>query len=453
MSEKNLFKNFQNVSTEEWLLQIEKDLKGKDFNSLLKKSKEGISIKPVYHQEAIPKSQGLRKERQWKIVQEMLVMDNKQANKEALIHLNKGATSLLFYLACPIDLETLLNQIQIQHISIHFVTEGNGMQVLNALKVLAQKRGLEEEEIAGSINIDCLENLSRTGNWFQSQEKDFEELKTLNQSTLRNLKSICVNANLFSHAGASQAQELGLALAMAYENIVQLELKESSSFWFNFGIGSDFFGEISKLRAFRRLWDQLQTELNLKPHQANIYAETSLRNKTILDAHNNLIRSTTEAMAAIIGGCDEFSVKPFNVAFDEPNDFSERISKNQQSILQHESHLEAVNDIAKGSHFIESYTEELAEKAWEFFKEIEKRGGYLEALKTNWIQDQVEAVADTEQEKFNKNEKILIGANKHRNKEDEIQEKIRFGLFYKEAKGEKTVRPLKVKRLSEELEK
>lgn len=453
MSDKNLFKDFQNVGTEEWLLQIEKDLKGKDFNSLLKKSKEGITIKPVYHQEGFPMQQDFRVHRQWKIVQEILVMDNKQANKEALVHLNKGATSLLFYLASPLDLETLLDQIQIQYISIHFVSEGKGTNILNALKELAEKRELNLEEISGSINIDCLENLSRTGNWFDSQENDFKELKSLNQNPFSNLKTVCVNANLFSHAGASHAQELGLALAMAYENMVNLDLKEGSPFWFNFGIGSNFFGEISKLRAFRRLWSQLQNELNLKPQKAIVYAESSLRNKTILDAHNNLIRSTTEAMAAIIGGCDEFSIKPFNVAFDEPNDFSERISKNQQSILQHESHFEAVYDMAKGSHFIESYTEELAQKGWDFFKEIEKKGGFLQALKSNWIQDKVEAVAQLEQEKFDSNEKILIGANKHRNMDENVQEKIRFGLFYKEPKGEKAVRPLKVKRLSEELEK
>lgn len=453
MSEKNLFNDFQNVGTEDWLLQIEKDLKGKEFNTLLKASKEGITIKPVYHQEAIPKTQGFRKHLQWNIVQEILVMDNKVANKEALVHLNKGATSLLFYLGGPLDLKSLLDQIQLQFISVHFVCDGNGIEVLNALKKLALERGLKEEEISGSINIDCLENLTRTGSWFQSEENDFKELKGLVPTSFPNLKTVCVNANLFSRAGASHAQELGLALSMAYENMVQLDLKNSSSFWFNFGVASDFFGEISKLRAFRRLWSQMQTELGLKNQAAHIYAENSLRNKTILDAHNNLIRSTTEAMAAIVGGCDEFSVKPFNVAFGEPNDFSERISKNQQSILQHESHFEAVSDMAKGSHFIESYTESLAEKGWEFFKDIEKNGGYLKALKSNWIQDQVESVADMEQKKFDANEKILIGANKHRNKAENIQDKNSHGLFYTEAKGNKIVRPLKVKRLSEELEK
>lgn len=453
MSDKNLFKDFQNVKTEDWLLQIEKDLKGKDFSKLLKETKDGITIKPVYHEEGIAKSQGFREQSQWNIVQEILVMDNEQANKEALVHLNKGATSLLFYLACPLDLTVLLDQIQLQYISVHFIGEGNGTEILADLTKLANKRGLKENEIKGSINIDCLENLCRTGNWFHSQEKDFKELKSISENGFTYLKTICVNANLFSHAGASHAQELGLALAMAYENILQLELKSSAGFWFNFGIASDFFGEISKLRAFRRLWSQLQNELGFETNSAHIYAESSLRNKTILDAHNNLIRSTSEAMSAIIGGCDELSIKPFNVAFDEPNDFSERISKNQQSILQHESHFEAVSDMAKGSHFIESYTEELAEKGWEFFKKIEKEGGFLKALKSNWIQDKVEEVAALEQEKFDANEKILIGANKHRNKVENVQDKIQQGLFYKEPKGDKTVKPLKVKRLSEELEK
>ncbi len=453
MPEQNLFNEFQNVSTEDWLLQIEKDLKGKDFKNLLSISKDGITVKPIYHQESTPKAQDFKQNAEWKIVQEILVMDNKEANKQALIHLNKGASSLLFYLAAPLDLDQLLDNIQIQFINVHFVTEGKGLELLKALENLASKRGINAEELNGSINIDCLENLSRTGNWFKSEMEDFSELQGLQKSKFPNIKTLCVNANLFSNAGANHVQELGFTLAIAYEYIQHLKLSNGSGFWFNFGIGSDFFAEISKLRAFRRLWSQLQEELSLDPHPAHIYTENSSRNKTILDAHNNLIRTTTEAMAAVIGGCDELSIKGYNMAYSEANEFSERIAKNQQSILEHESHFSAVNDIAKGSHYIESYTEDLANKAWEYFKLIESQGGYLAALKSGWLQSQIEEVSKQEQQQFDDQNKILIGANKHQNKTEDIKDKIDTGLFYKEASSEKIVEPVKVKRLSEELEK
>src|SRR5690606_30820175 len=107
----------------------------------------------------------------------------------------------------------------------------------------------------------------------------------------------------------------------------------------------------SKLRAFRRLWSHLLQTLSLPQSEAYIYAETALRNKTVTDAHNNIIRTSSEAMAASIGGCDAFSAKGFDITYSEPTAFGERIAKNQQSILQYESHLNKVEDIAKGSYF------------------------------------------------------------------------------------------------------
>ncbi len=452
MANTNLFEGFSPTTPDEWKAQIEKDLRGKSFDTLLSPTLDGITIEPFYHRAQTEVSgQPFKAMAKWDIVQELLVEDAKAANKLALDHLNRGATSLLFYCNADVDLNQLLDGIKIEYIRTNFVVEGDALALAKIFKKLISARGLKEIEIAGSVNIDCLESIARTGNWLDSESNDFERVKKLNEALPENIKGLCINANLFANAGASLSQQLGISLSMMYEYIHRLELKSTHNFWINFAIGSDYFGEIAKLRAFRRLFTQLSQELSLPQEEAFIYAETALRNKTILDAYNNMIRTTSESMAAAIGGANEISVKGFNHTFKEPDFFGERVAKNQQSILEHESHVNAVNDISKGSYFIETLTEELAEKGWAFFKEIEKHGGYVAAMKNGWLQEQVELLAEAEQKTFDAQETVLIGANKHAKKDENLKEIIEYGMFA--AKDRETeIKRIVPRRLSEKLE-
>ncbi len=350
------------------------------------------------------------------------------------------------------DLETLLDGIQIEYIRTNFVVEGDVLLLVKNLKNLISKGGLKEVEIAGSVNIDCLESIARTGDWLENEEADFKRVESLVSSLPENIRGLCINANLFGNAGATPTQQLGIALSMVYEYIHRFELKSTQPFWVNFAIGSDYFGEIAKLRAWRRLWAQLHSELGLNHTEAFIYAETGLRNKTIMDAYNNMIRSTSESMAAAIGGANEISVKGFNHTFRDPDFFGERIAKNQQSILEHESHLNEVSDISKGSYFIESLTEEMANKGWEFFKEIESKGGYVACMESGWLQGQVKASAEAEQKLFDEKQKVLIGANKHAKADENLKELIDQGMFAATEK-ETRIKRVVVKRLAEGLEK
>ena len=430
MPEENLLKDFSPSSFEEWKHQIEKDLKGKEYETLRSHTAEGLVIEPAYHrQNSEINPQPFKAMAKWDVVQEMFVEDAKTTNKQALDHLNRGATSLLFYLYGDADLNTLLEGIQIEYIRTNFVVEGDVMLLTQNLKQLIASRGLREIEIAGSINIDCLESIARTGQWLENEDADFKRVKNLVEVLPQNIRGLCINANLFGNAGATTTQQLGIALSMVYEYIHRLELKSTQAFWVNFAIGSDYFGEIAKLRAWRRLWSQLHTELVLEETEAFIYAETGLRNKTIMDAYNNMIRTTSEGMAAAIGGANEISVKGFNQTFKEPDFFGERIAKNQQSILEHESHLREVSDISRGSYFIESLTEEMASLGWEFFKAIESHGGYVEAMKSGWLQEQIEISAQAEQNAFDEKQKVLIGANKHAKADENLQAIIEYGMF------------------------
>ena len=448
------FEDFAPISKAEWQAKIEKDLKGQSLASLQRVTRDGIIINPVYFAEdSNPQEQPLKEHPKWDAVQEILVEDVRKANALALDHLNRGATSLLFYLQGDEDLQVLLKDVQIQYICLNLVTAKNPQGLARQLNNLIAERGLEEVEIEGSLNFDPLENLARTGNWFQSETEDFQNLRETAELLQQGLKGICVNANLFANAGATEAQQLGIALAMSYEYIHHLKVANTRGFWLNLAIGSDYFTEIAKLRALRRLWSQLQEELGFPRLELRLYAETTLRNKTIFDRHNNMIRTTAEAMAAVIGGANEVSVKGFNHTFEEPTFFGERIAKNQQSILQHESHFHKVRDMAQGAYFLEALTEEMAAKGWDFFKAIEAQGGYLAALQKGWLQKQIEDKAQEEQAAFDAGEKVLIGANKYQKKAEDLSAFSQAPLFSKSPKKPTEVKPIVPVRLSEKIEK
>ncbi len=453
MAESNLFSEFPSHSESDWQAKIEKDLKGKAFSDLLKTDANGNTIRPIYTAESLDlKDQPLKEHPKWDIVHEICVSDEKSANAEALNFLNRGATSLIFYLQGQENLGLLLKDIEIQYICLNLVLEKGLEEISQQLVDLIKDRGLEEAELEGSINFDPLENLLRQGNWFQSQEEDFSQLKSLQARKFAGLRSICLNVNHAENAGANHAQQLGLALAMAYEYIHQLDLKTSRGFWVNFAIGSDYFAEISKIRAFRRIWQQMQKELGMESTEVRIYAETSQRNKTKFDRYNNLIRSTAEAMAAVIGGATEVNVKEFDLNYQEPEFFSKRLALNQLSILQHESYFHQVRDMGRGAYFIESLTESLAQKAWDFFKEIEAQGGYLESLKNGFVQKAISAQAEKQQAAFDKGDLILVGANKYFNTQEQGNFIANSASSESDKKSSTWTEALPARRLSEQLE-
>lgn len=449
-----LFEDFPTKTLAEWQAKIEKDLKGKPLSSLHHTDADGNLIEPAYKGEnTTQNAQPFKAMAKWDTVQELFVEDAKTANKEALDHLNRGATSLLFYLYGDCDLELLLKDIQLQYIRTNFVVEGDALGLANRFLQLIKNRGLNPAEIAGSINIDVLESLARTGNWLTNEADDFQRVEKLHKTLPSSIRSLCINANLAANAGASPAQQLGITLSMVYEYIHRLQLNNTNVFWVNLAIGADYFGEIAKLRAFRRLWSNLHSELNLNETEAFLYCETGMRNKTILDRYNNMVRSTAEAMAAVIGGANEISIKGFNHTYAAPDSFGERIAKNQLSLLEHESHLNVVRDMAQGAYFIETLTEALAEKGWGFFKAIEAKGGYVESLKSGWLQTQIETSAAEEQAAFDAKQKVLIGANKHAKTDEQLQDIIQHGMFSHQSDKKTTVKRLVPKRLSEALEK
>lgn len=221
-------------------------------------------------------------------------------------------------------------------------------------------------------------------------------------------RQIGVDASLHQNAGASVIQQLAFALAKSKELTEKFGSEILEKLVFRFAIGSNYFFEIAKIRAFKYLFNQLSKEFDkdLIPY---IFAETSFRNKAKNDADNNLIRSTLELASAMIGGAD--AVYSNDYKFDNPSELSKEISFKQQIVLAYESIINVFEDASSGSYFVEDITQQFAEKSWKLFLEIEEEGGYLESLKSGEIQKMIFEQAVKEQSWLEEGKIKLIGVN------------------------------------------
>ncbi|MFL5753518.1 MAG: methylmalonyl-CoA mutase family protein, partial [Bacteroidia bacterium] len=357
-----LFEEFPAITSQQWKEQLAKDLKGTDFNALIRETNCGFKINPFYTSEDLKqKKSPVFSHHEWDICSEIIADNAKEANRIALNELNGGATALLFYLYPGLELRTLLEGIFIEHIAVHFVFDFPAHVFFRDLNALLEERKLQASQLKGSVNIDPIENLIRTGNWKKEENADLDELIGLSYP----LRTVCINATCYQNAGVTVAMELACALAHANEYISLSASKTGKlsdflqKFQFNLAIGSDFFTELAKLRALRKLWNLLLEQYNAQG-EVFIHCETTQVDKTSLDPYNNMLRTSTEAMSAILGGCNSLSVRPFDNTFKNANEFSSRIARNQQLILKEESYLDKVADAGAGSYYIENLTDLLA---------------------------------------------------------------------------------------------
>lgn len=221
-------------------------------------------------------------------------------------------------------------------------------------------------------------------------------------------RQICINVSLHQNAGSSIIQQLAFALAKSKELVENFGSEILEKLVFRFAIGSNYFFEIAKIRAFKYLFNQLSKEFDkdLIPY---IFAETSFRNKAKNDADNNLIRSTLELASAMIGGAD--AVFSNNYQLENQTELSKEISFKQQIVLAYESIINVFEDATSGSYFVEDITKQFAEKSWQLFLEIEEKGGYIELLKSGEIQKIIFKQAMKEQDWVEEGKIKIIGVN------------------------------------------
>lgn len=440
-----LFSDFSPVSTEQWMEKVTADLKGADFEKkLVWKTNEGFKVKPFYRKEDLeglkttdalpgefPYLRGNKKDNnEWLVRQEIRVDDVKEANAKALDILNKGVDSLSFHVKAKelnaAYLETLLDGICAECVELNFSTcQGHVVELANLLVEYFQKKGYDLNKLQGSINFDYLNKMVAKG---KEKGSLVDTAKALIAATaaLPEYRVINVNALTLNNAGAYIYQELGYALAWGNEYMNQLTeagvpaATVAKKIKFNFGISSNYFLEIAKFRAGRMLWADIVNSYLAEGDckcaaQMKVHAETSSFNLTIFDSYVNLLRTQTEAMSAALAGVDSMTVVPFDKAYETPNDFSERLARNQQLLLKEESHFDKVIDPAAGSYYIENLTVSIAKQAWDLFLAVEDEGGFYAAVKAGKVQEAVNASNKARHEAVAKRKEILLGTNQYPN--------------------------------------
>ena len=449
-----LFSEFAPVSTEEWMAKITADLKGVPFEKkLVWKTGEGFNVNPFYRAEDIeglktteslpgefPYVRGTKKDNDWKVRQNIEVCCFKGANEKALDLLTKGVTSLGFIIkgdeVNEENIATLLEGICPASVELNFNTcNCKAEKLIGILADYFKGKGVDAEKCYGSVNYDAFKKPLVKGKENREWVEGAAAVLKAGQA-LPNYRVLAVNAFLFNNAGAYISQELGYALAWGNELMAKLTEagftadEVAKKIKFNFGISSNYFMEIAKFRAARWLWAEIVAAY--KPAcecacKMVAHAQTSEWNMTVYDAHVNLLRSQTEAMSAALAGVDSITVRPFDKIYQTPDDFSERIARNQQLLLKEECHLDKVVDPSAGSYYVEVLTNSLADVAWKLFLEVEEKGGFSVAVNAGEIQNAVNASNVARKKAVATRREILLGSNQYPNftevAADKIQEK------------------------------
>ncbi len=446
-----MFEDFNKANTREWKEKIIQDLKGASYeDQLIWTSPEKIKVQPFYNSDNTSDIQStVFQNADWDICEEFMVENEVTSNKAILNALNGGANSILLYLSEGVNLELLLKDVLLDCIQVHFVLAGNPVNILEQYLQLAKEKGCNHNSLNGTIHYDIFENLARTGNWFTNESADTEVLASLLEICPTNIRCICIDTPLFQNAGANMTQQLAISLSIANEYIQKFGTDTINKMAFFTAVGSNYFFEIAKIRALRSLWKFIGESYQIKESNIWIHAENSLRNKSIFDPYVNMLRTGSEVMSAVLGGADSFSNRSFDAAYKSSEDFGNRIARNQQSLLKGESYLDKVSDPAAGAYYIESLTEELADKAFELFKEIESKGGFLACLQSGFIQDLIAEAAREEQNAFDTNEKSVLGTNLYPNLEERMVDEVEFTSPFCIASKETVIQPILAKRLSE----
>ena len=465
MEKEKLFRDFPPISTDAWKEKIMQDLKGADYDKkLVWKTDEGFDVQPFYREEDlenIPQQNILPggfpfvrgnqvKGNNWLVRQDVIIDDITASNEKLLDIRMKGVDSfgLVFKngkVPDESEVEHLLKNIRADFMELNFSCD-DPYTIVQIIDCLAKKYNRDLEKVRGSLEYCPLGRYSSSGKFYISKEKDFKILSKLfhTGSHLPNFQLVTVNGTVFKNAGSGIVSELAFTMAMAADYLTYLTDKGhdideiTPRFRFHFGVSGDYFMEIAKFRAARYLWSKIANAYGLNHADASkthIHASNASWNKTLYDPYVNMLRTTTESMAAILGGANSLSVLPFNGVFEQPTPFSERIARNQQLILKGESFFDKVADPASGSYYIEKLTAELIQHAWELFLQVDEKGGYYEAFQQGFIQERVNKEAQKKNMDIATRRQSILGTNQYPNTSEHT-----FKLTINKATSEPTMK-------------
>ncbi|GBF51849.1 putative methylmalonyl-CoA mutase, small subunit [Leptospira ryugenii] len=458
--EEKLFAEFAPIASETWIQTITKDLKGLDYSKVRWQTEDGFIVEPFYSEAPVSLPDIRRAEKSWKITEFIpLSKESTQANLEAKQAIQTGAEAIVFSLGSEIKkLEDLIRET-----TLGIDTKLTPLLFTNLspyLKSVTEWKSFGSDYTNIHFDIDPFVNILSSGDLGLPKSDLSKHLYSISLSLPK--KSICVHSHYLRDAGASISQELSFALAWGHEYLQMLVSEgqkpklAAESIWFWMGIGSDYFSEIAKIRAFRILWAQIleQYETGLgESTLPTVLSQTSTWNYTAYDPYVNMLRGTTEAMSAVLGGSDFVAVLPFDTV-EGATEFGKRIARNSQLLLRHESHLDKVHDPSSGSYYIENLTHQLAETAWKSFQTWEAKGGFFIGIQTGEVQKEVLTSASQKRDAVATKKQTLLGSNQYPLASERHPKLPSILANGKEGKGEGGQYPaLPIKRLSFDLDR
>jgi len=324
------------------------------------------------------------------------------------------------------DMKILFDGIPLDKVSVSMTMNGAVLPVLAGYVVAAEEQGVRQDQLSGTIQNDILKEFMVRNTYIYPPEPSMRIVADIIEYTAQKMpkfNSISISGYHMQEAGANQALELAFTLADGKEYVkvaiakgldVDAFAGRLSFFW---AIGMNFYLEIAKMRAARLLWTRIMRGFNAKNPKSlmlRTHCQTSGWSLTEQDPYNNIVRTTVEAMAAVFGGTQSLHTNSFDEAIALPTEFSARIARNTQLIIQEETHITSVVDPWAGSYLMESLTQQMADKAWAIIEEVEALGGMTRAVDSGWAKLKIEASAAEKQARIDSGRDVIVGVNKYR---------------------------------------
>jgi len=419
MTTEQLLKDFPPVTTAAWESVIARDLKGADYEKrLIWQTEEGLAVRPYYRAEDLkrvaclnsapgefPYRRGNRTTGNWQIREEIDAADLAAATAAAHAAVVAGAEGIAFtklQVQSPAELDLLLANLR--EIPIHFKRADQHL-----ICCLFDGVGTLHSSAVISTGCDPLADVEFAAKSIHDSPAHFVPFS--------------IHAESFEESGATAIEEIGFALAAGVDFLAAMDERgvsadrATAAVEFSFAVGGHYFFEIAKLRAFRMMWARVVERFGAAEEaaQACIAARTSRRNKTVYDPHVNILRATTETMAAVLGGADSVTVAPFDACYKQPDEASRRLARNSQLLLKHEAWLGHVADAGGGSYYLEAITDQLAREAWKLMQQIETLGGFRRARAEGFISQALERSSAARETAVAQRRYTIIGTNQFAN--------------------------------------
>ena len=330
------------------------------------------------------------------------------------------------------DMKILFNQIPLDKVSVSMTMNGAVLPVLAGYVVAAEEQGVGQDQLSGTIQNDILKEFMVRNTYIYPPAPSMRIIGDIIEYTAKNMpkfNSISISGYHMQEAGANQALELAFTLADGKEYVKTAIAKgmdvddfagRLSFFW---AIGMNFYLEVAKMRAARLLWCRIMKGFNAKNPKSlmlRTHCQTSGWSLTEQDPYNNVVRTTIEAMAAVFGGTQSLHTNSFDEAIALPTEFSSRIARNTQLIIQEETHITHVIDPWAGSYMMEKLTQDMADAAWKIIEEVEAMGGMTKAVDSGWAKLKIEAAAADKQARIDSGKDVIVGVNKYRLKTEDV---------------------------------